>query len=154
MLMANSLWSIWRNLGVMPKLFLLLLSVVALYSSLSAVVILARLRTLKNSLRHETSPPIENSLAALLGWSASVRQMIGAAFYLFGLVFFMGLPSAFYTLDHSRTPGWVFVFESLGVYFSFAINVFFVLLVLHLTQWFVVHRVRVFARRLGVGLSE
>jgi len=55
---------------------------------------MARLRSIENLNRNEDLVPIQRSVAALHTRCANVRQLIGATFYLFGLVFVLGLRSA------------------------------------------------------------
>jgi len=65
-----------------------------------------------------------------------LQHFIGAAFYLLGLVLFVGLQLAYITIDNSKTPvGWIFL-QNFVIYFAFAANVFLVFLI-HFVQWFV-----------------
>jgi len=142
-------WEILKSLSTLQLLFCLFLTVVSIYSLLSAIVILVRLRSLTNRSKIEDLSSIQRSLIALHNRSANLRQLIGAAFYLFGFIFFLTLPFAFITLDTSKAPGWTSIFGNLGFTFAFAANVFFVFFVLHCVQWFVSARVRASALRLN-----
>jgi hypothetical protein len=144
-----TLWEILKSLSTLQLLFCLILAVVGIYTLLSVTVILVRLRSLANRSKVEDVSSIQRSLAALHARSANLHQLIGAAFYLFGFVFFLTLPFAFITLDTSKVPGWTSIFQNLGFYFAFSASVFFVFLVLHSVQWFVSARVRATALRLG-----
>jgi len=151
-LMFNShytFWEILKSLSTLQLLFSLILTVVSIYSLLSAIVILVRLRSLANRSKVEDLSCIQRSLAALHAWSANLHQLIGATFFLFGFIFFLTLPFAFITLDSSKVPGWTSIFQNLGFYFAFSANVFFVFLALHSVQWFVSARVRASALRLS-----
>jgi hypothetical protein len=79
-------------------------------------------------------------VAALHNRSANVRHVIGATFYLFGVVFFLGLQSAPLVLGHSADPLRMEILPTFVVLFAFAANVFLVLFVLHLVSWFVCNR--------------
>jgi hypothetical protein len=138
------IWSVWVYLPTLPRLLFTIVVFVAAYVVLSAITILLRLST-------TTSP---EALSALREKSDYLKQPITAAFYLFGFVFCFTLPFAFDDMGDSRKPGLLAISENLSAYFIFAANVFVVLLVLHLIQWFVSSRVRSSARRLRVGESE
>jgi len=152
MFMFNShytFWEILKSLSTLQLLFFLILTVVSIYSLLSATVILVRLRSLANRSKVEDVSSIQRSLTLLDTRSANLHQLIAATFYLFGFIFFLTLPFAFITLDSSKVPGWTSVFQNLGFYFAFSADVFFVFLVLHFVQWFVSARVRAAALRLN-----
>jgi hypothetical protein len=136
-----SVWLIWPELPILPKLFLLALSVVSIYSLFSATLIVVRLRSLTPKRLAEDAYSFHNSLSALRIRSARMRQLLGATFYLFGLVFFLALHVAPFYIDLSGTPPWIVILRNFLVDFAFAANVFLVLLVLHLVQWFVSLRV-------------
>jgi hypothetical protein len=150
--MFNSNYTFWetlKSLSTLQRLFCLILSLVSAYSLLSATVILVRLRSLTNRSKVEDLSSIQRSLATLHAQSANLHQLIGAAFYLFGFIFFLTLPFAFITLGTSKVPGWTSIFQNLGFYFAFSSNVFFVFLVLHSVQWIVSSRVQASALRLN-----
>ncbi len=131
------LWSIWSNLSVLNRLFFLTLCAVSIYCLLSAIIILVRLRSIRKEQSNEDSISIRRSVAALHNRSANVRHVIGATFYLFGVVFFLGLQSAPLVLGHSADPLRMEILPTFVVLFAFAANVFLVLFVLHLVSWFV-----------------
>jgi hypothetical protein len=133
-------WSIWSNLSVMNHLFFLMLSAVSIYCLLSAIIILVRLRSIRKSPLDEDPISIQRSVTALRNRSANVRQVIEATFYLFGVVFFLGLQSTPRTLGHSTNPLGMEVLPTFVLLFAFAANVFLILLVLHLVSWFVCNR--------------
>ena len=143
-----TLWSIWGYLPFLHRLFFLILSVVSIYSLFSATVIMVRLRSILNQRQIEDDSSLQRSMAALQTWSANVRQLIGATFYLFGFVFFLGLPLALRTLDSSRPVG-ILILENFFIYFAFATNVFFIFLILHSVQWFVSGRLHAYAMSLN-----
>jgi hypothetical protein len=144
-----ALWSIWKYLPILPRLFFLILCVVGIYSLFSAGVTIVGLRVAATILQKENTASAERAVAALDKRCTNVRQLIGATFYLFGFVLFLGFQWAYITLDESRTPvGWL-VLQNLEVYFAFAGNVFPVFLILHLVQWFVSGRVNAHSLHLG-----
>lgn len=134
------LWSIWIELPALPKLFLLILAVIGFYSLISAAVTLARLRSIMNPSHSRDTMSLRRAVGTLQVRCANVRQLIGAAFYLFGIVFFFSLRFAFVTFD-SHTPVGTLILRDFFLYFAFAANAFFIFLVLHLVQWFVSRRV-------------
>ena len=131
---SPSIWAIWRQLPLLQRLFLLMLSGVSLYSLFSATVVVLRLRSLAHPGTNDTS--LQQTVAALHKRCTNVQQLIRATFYLFGLVLFLGLQWAYVILGDSRTPAAWLVLKNFEVDFAFAANVFFVLLVLHFVQWF------------------
>ena len=136
-----ALWSIWRYLPFAQKLFLLILCVVGVYSLVSAIVVMARLRAMTIVAQKEDTPSIQRAMAALHKRCSNVRQLIRATFYLFGFVLFLGLQGAYFVLGLSSIPIVSIIIENFVLYFAFAANVFLVFLILHLVQWFVSDRV-------------
>jgi hypothetical protein len=134
-----TLWSIWIELPLMHRLFFLILAVVSIYSLFSATAILVRLRSIMNQRQSEHVSGLQHSMSALHMRSANARQLIGATFYLFGFVFFLGLRFALRTPE-SHTPVGILVLENFFLYFAFAANAFFIFLILHSIQWFVFSR--------------
>jgi hypothetical protein len=152
-IMANpsyALWSIWTELPTTARLFVPILAVVAIYSLVSATAILVRLRSIMNPSQSKNVAALQRSVDALHARSANVRQLILATFYLFGIVFFFGLWSARWTADHSRAS----ILDGLFVYFAFAVNAFFIFLVLHSVQWFVAGRLQACTLRLNASHVE
>jgi len=143
-----SMWpSTWRALSALNRLFLVILAVVAVYSVISATIALKTIRALR-SIREEDAG--ERKLAALSRRCANLRQILGATFFLFGFLFFLGLPNATVTIGDG--PGFP-AFEILSNFvfsFVYATNVFLIFLVLHVIQWVTSNRVQACARRLQV----
>jgi hypothetical protein len=77
-----------------------------------------------------------------------VRQIVGSAFYLFGLTFFLMLPLATHTPD-SRTPLGILILDNFLLYADFAANVFLVFLILHILQWFMSARLQAVGARVA-----
>lgn len=133
------LWSIWSNLSVVNRLFFLIPSAVSIYCFFSAIIILV-LRSISEAQPNEDPISIRRSVTALHNRAANMRHVIGASFYLFGIVFFLGLQSAPRVLGHSTNPLGMEVLPTFVLLFAFAANVFLVLLVLHLVSWFACNR--------------
>ena len=156
-IMANpsyALWSIWTELPTTARLFVPILAVVAIYSLFSATAILVRLRSIVNPSQPKDVAFLQRSVAALHARSANVRQLLLGTFYLFGIVFFFGLWSARWTPESNRTSVEMLILENFLVYFAFAVNAFFVFLVLHSVQWFVSARLQASALRLNASHIE
>jgi hypothetical protein len=141
----HALWSIWRELPMLLRLFFLVLSLVSVYTLLSASDIMMRLRSLTSQPKVGDASSLQRSLAALRIRSANMRQLLAASFYLFGFIFFLSLPWATVTLDNSRMPFLILILRNFLVRFDFAANVFSVFVVLHSVQWFVSSKVNAYA---------
>jgi hypothetical protein len=98
------LWSIWRGLPTLLNLFFVILTLVTIYTVFSASSVVVRLRSLTNQRKVMDASSVRYSLAALHIRAENIRQMVGAASYLFGFVFFLVLPWATLIADNSRTP--------------------------------------------------
>ncbi len=131
----------------MHKLFFLILTLVAIYSLFSALLILMRLRSILNHSQSSDDSTIQRSMAALHRRSVNARQLIGAVFYLFGFVFFFGLRYALRTAG-ANVPVGILVLKNFFMYFAFAANSFLIFLFLHSVQWFVCTRLQVATLRL------
>jgi hypothetical protein len=140
-----ALWSIWTELPTPARLFVPTIAAVAIYSLFSTTATLVRLRSIMNPRQSNGVADLQRSVAALHARSANARQLILATFYRFGIAFFFGLWSVRWTADHSRAS----ILDGFFVYFVFAINAFFIFLVLHSVQWFVSGRLQACALRLN-----
>jgi len=141
------LWSIWPSLSYLTRLFVLTLAVVAVHSIISAVIALKGARALAAS--HENHNSIQPRITALHRRCVNLRQILGAAFFLFGFLFFLGLPNATITLgDGPRFPAFE-ILSNFVLHFIYAANVFFVFLMLHLIQWIVSSRVSALTGKLN-----
>ena len=139
MLMSDpsySLWSIWMYLPTLHRLYLLVLSRVGIYSLYSLKVVMVRLRTLNK--RQVGVASLQHSTAALQGRCKNVQELLGACFYLFGLVFLIGLRFVPMNLSMSSKPPTVMLMlNECFIYFAFAANVFVMFMILHCMRWFV-----------------
>jgi hypothetical protein len=138
----------------MPRLFFLILAVVAIYSLFSAIAILLSLRSIMNPSQSKYGAALQCSVAVLHARCANLRQIILATFYLFGIVFFFGLRSALWTPDSNGTSVGMLILENFFLHFAIAANAFFVFLALHSIQWFVSGRLQACALRVNASNLE
>ena len=131
----------------MQHLFLLMLTIVGIYSLSRAAIIMKRLHSLANHQQNEDCTFVRQSLVVLDAQCTNLRQVLWATFYLFGFLFFIGLQSA---IDYLGS-GVASILGMFVVNFAFAANVFLVFLVLHLLQFLVSVRVRAYAKRLTIN---
>jgi hypothetical protein len=141
------IWAIWTELPTLLRLFLLLLSLVSIYTLISASLIMLRLRSLATHSRSEDIFSPRDSSVGLQTRCANLRDLLGSTFYFFGFIFFLVLPLAARVDDNGRTPLGIVMFDSVLKYLGLAADVFFVLLILHLLHWVVAARVRTYALR-------
>jgi hypothetical protein len=126
------LWTIWPYLSWLQRSFLLILFLVSIYCVYTTVLI--RLRSKAILKRRE--------LLVLQSRNAALRQMIEAAFYLFGLVLFFGFQFAHWVLADGRWPPEYQIISNYLVHFAFAANVFLIFLLLHSVHWIASARLR------------
>jgi hypothetical protein len=129
------IWSIWPELSLLSKAFFVGLCSLGLYSVLSALNAARRIRISTATPEKQDIETVPTALAVLRRKAERLHQTVGAAFYLFGFLLFLGLQDAYKTTVNSATPvGWL-ILENFMIHFAFAANVFFVLLLLHVAQW-------------------
>jgi hypothetical protein len=126
------IWLLWPQLGWPYRLFWIILTLVGVYVVASVIATVVRLRS---------TAAAQLSLPALYARTAKLGHLITAAFYLFGLVFFLSLPTATFTLGDGRDSPIMQILGQFLTHFAFAANVFFVLLVLYCLHWYVAARV-------------
>ena len=56
-----ALWSIWRELSTLYRLFVLILVAVSIYSLISASIVLNRIHTLRNASTRNPAPRFNNN---------------------------------------------------------------------------------------------
>jgi hypothetical protein len=142
-----TLWSLWPALSYLNRLFALILAVVFVYSTTSAIIVYKGLRRLIRS-RESAARNSFQFIATLHRRCANLRQILGATFFLFGLLFFLGLPSATITIGDGRG---ILAFEILSNFvtrFIYAANVFLIFFGIHLVQWVTSSRVYAYELRL------
>jgi hypothetical protein len=106
----------------------------------------ARLRSRITQREGKDASSYRSSLADLEDRLRNMRQFMGAALYLFALIFFIWLP---HDIRINET-GLGLIRGILSLHFAFGANVFFVLLVLHAAQWLLSSRVAAARRRLAI----
>ena len=144
-----TLWSIWRELSTLYRLFVLILVAVSIYSLISASVVFNRIHTLRNRHKEQSPASVRQNLAAISQRCVNLRQVLTATFYLFGFLFFVGLQNAFIVVgDGTGFPADRIV-GNFALHFAYATNIFLVFLVLHLVQWVASSRVQACATRLS-----
>jgi hypothetical protein len=135
------IWAVWPYLSWLERLLFVALIVLGVYVLFSAVTTISRVRRARSSLRYKDSPNAKQVFAVLRKRSTRVDRLITTAFYLFGIVLFLGLQNAYVTIDNSKAAvGWL-ILMGFPQHFAFAATVFFVLLVLHVIGWFISHSV-------------
>lgn len=134
-----ALWSIWRNISILYRCFLLLLGVISVYSVFVAVFNELRLRSMK---RAEAIENVRLSIRVLRNRCETSQQIIRGAFYLFGFVLFLGLQNVGFWLGDGKEPGAYYLLRNCILHFAFAANVFFIFLVVHCVQWVTCRRLR------------
>jgi len=134
-----AIWLVWPYLSFLERLLFGALIVLSIYVVFSAATTVLCVRKIRASLHNGNSTDADGCFIALRKRSARVDRLITAAFYLFGVVLFLGLQGAYFTIDDSKTPvGWS-ILRGFEPHFAFASNVFFMLLILHVLGWFSSH---------------
>src|ERR1022692_227485 len=129
-----ALWSIWRQLSLLDRGVIMILYAVFIYCVFSTIRTMLQLRSVWNR-PNENIVVVHQGVATLATRYSNVRQVIGAAFYLFGLVLFLGLEAIPNVLGDGKEPLGTYVLDSFLLQCAFAANVFLIFLVLHLIQW-------------------
>ncbi len=149
-----TLWSIWKELSLQNRGFVLILGGVCAYSLFSTATTILRLRSIRN-LPDENIALIEETLTTLHDLWATVRQVTTAALYLFALSLFIGLEGAGQNFLGGGPNS--FVMLTLGTFrvlFVLAANIFAIFLALHLIQWFMAGLLRSASGRLDARRSS
>ena len=134
-----TLWSLWPELSMLYRLFVLILAGVSIYILISATIIIQRLRGLANSHK-ENLDSIQPKLFPIYTRCANLKEAFAATVYLFGFLLFVGLQNAPITIGDGRGIPMIEILGGFMLHFIFAANVFLVFLVLHLVQWLVSSR--------------
>jgi len=85
----------------------------------------------------EAPDQLPKQLSSLQNRCRNLGQILSATFYLFGFLFFVGLPDAMITLGDGRGIPAFEILNNFRFHFVFAANIFVVLLALHLVQWLI-----------------
>lgn len=131
---------IWRELPFIVKidsLFLLLIAIYSLYRLVHTLVITHRLRSPAAPATSGRSIDLA-LIRATEGHLTSLSSLNLFAFYLFGLLFFVfQMPYAFTTFGDGTETGSSIILRQLCVQFTYAADVFLMLLMLHSLRWIV-----------------
>jgi hypothetical protein len=130
-----ALWSIWSYLSWLQRSFFLILCMLGIY----CFVTMGRMIV---GLRAGSAVTDERDLLTLQLLDANLRQLIAAAFYLFGLVLFFSLQTAEITIVDGPQSTAGTILQHFMIDFAFGANGFFVFLVLHSAHWLVSRRLR------------
>lgn len=125
------IWLIWPYLSVLEKSSFLALCIVGFYWLFLAATV----------VRFRTTASAQGELVRIHTRIRTVQQATAAVFYVFGFVLFAGFQFAYFTIEDSSTPVAWLVVRNFQAHFAFADNVFLLLLIFHLVQWFVANRV-------------
>lgn len=143
---------IWMEFGLLLRFFIVLLCVIGVYCVFAILRTALRLHAIEKQDPNERMVPIENDLTPLYRSLANTRRLIGATFYLFGLVLFLVLPSVRNTLGARSTASELNqILGGFLVCCEFAAIVFFIFFVLHVAEWLVYMMLNRSSKRLNVG---
>jgi hypothetical protein len=129
-------WSIWGHFTDLERMFFLILFGASLYCVLSVTATLVRLRAIRKvDSDHLVTRNL--SMRMLSKRLANLKDLIGAIFYLFGVVLSCGLVDVAHIVgDTSVSMPWHTILDHFVTHWAFAGNVFSILLALHLLRWF------------------
>ena len=131
------IWLVWPYLTFLERLLIGAVIVLGIYVVFSTATTVLGVRKAGASLHTGSRADAERRSIALRRRSARVDKLITTAFYLFGVVLFLGLQDAYFTIDDGATPVGRSILRGFKPHFAFAGNVFFMLLVLHVLGWFI-----------------
>jgi len=131
------IWLIWKELPLSEKLPFLFLCVVGGYSFFLAATV----------LRFQNTATVGRFRKRI----RNLQKATVAAFYLFGLGLFANLQFSYCIIggDRSVPIGWLVV-RNFQLHFAFADNVFLILLIVHVVQWFLANRVSALRSQLSL----
>lgn len=129
-----ALWTLWRALSTLNRSLVVILGGVFVYCVFTTIRTMLRLHRVWNRPNQDRET-VRDAIAVLATRYARLRQVIGATFYLFGIVLFLGLESITNTLGDGKDPLGIYVLDNFLLLCAFAANVFFIFLVLHSIQW-------------------
>jgi len=101
----SSVWSAWLFLSIYEKLLVGALSALSVYGLFAAVVTAICVRKTRASIGEGKSVDFEGGFIELRKRSARLQKLIGTGFYLFGVVFFLGLQWGLFWERHAQRIG-------------------------------------------------
>lgn len=135
-----AIWSVWRSLGFLDKVFFVGLVALIVCSVFSAAIAAIALRKARSGMKEDRAS-MQRTLRRLRKQSNRVQKSLGTTFCIFGAVLFLGFQWAYVVLGESNVaPSWV-VLKTLETEFVFGFNVFLLLLLLLALRWFIADRV-------------
>jgi len=138
---------VWLSLSLINKLFFLYFCGVSIYTLSVCLYVLFHLHSLKKQTANENASPAPSSLGTVSRRLANLRQLHLFTLYLFGFCIVISIPSAFVTIELSKTwPIGLFI-QTLTFLLSFDAAIFMGLLLLHSLQWVTSVRVDCFVRQ-------
>jgi hypothetical protein len=129
-----ALWSIWPQLSYLYRGLILILGAIVTYALFSGIRSILRLSSTWKRPNVDADV-VRQSVASAFRSRANVQRAIGATFYLFGLVLFLGLQTVGQWIGDGKMTMDVFVLRNFILHAAFAANVFLIFLVLHFIQW-------------------
>ena len=135
------LWSIWRQLPTLHRLFFVVLCFVGVYIIFSGVAVCVQLRAIVAESSADSNRSIPRTLIHLRHRCTNMRQLLEACFVLFFVTLFFGLERIAWILADGKMPLGFLVLENFIRDCAFACNTCSIFLVLYLFQWFVSWRV-------------
>ena len=143
-------WSIWQSCGWLERFVLILVGGLIIYSLLSAVATVVRLRSLRAVESDVRLGLAKKSILGLQKHWVRIQYASHAVFYLFGLALFLDLQSVGMIIgDVGPTSAANQVLRNFTLSCAFAANVFFGFLILHIVQWVVSGRLATSLEALG-----
>lgn len=128
------IWVIWRYLTWLERISFLALCILFIYSLSSAATV----------LRLRSTTGVTEKLASIRKRLGNLKRATMAAFYFCGFVISASFQNAYSVSVLTKNPiGWI-VLQDFQGRFAFAGNAFFLLLMIHLIQWFVTSRIDAF----------
>jgi hypothetical protein len=127
-----AIWTIWRELSTVQKGLVLILGTVFAYSIFLTIRTMLRLYSVWKH-PNQDGETVRDAVAALATRYAKLRQVMGATFYLFGLVLFLGLENITNFVGDQLLG--IYVLDNFLLLCAFAANAFFIFLMLHSIQW-------------------
>lgn len=124
------IWLIWKELPILEKLSFLVLCVVGGYSIFLAATV----------VRLQNAASVHANVVFLRKRVRNLQRTTTAAFYFLGFAIFAGFQFAYCNIgESSETFVWLVV-RNLLLHFAFGANVFLILSVVHVVQWFIANQ--------------
>jgi hypothetical protein len=133
--------SLWSELPLLFKLFVMSLTVAAVALVSRLLLVLWRIRRIQKAANVGNPGDGCRALDRVALQIEGARQLLLFFSYLFPCCFFLQIPAAFITLD-TNEPYSSILARQFGFYFNYAAYVCLALLILHISQWLVSSRLK------------